>query len=231
MAGVHVTNAGVTGGSARIVIRGASSITGNNQPLFIVDGIPVDNSSPTHRRLRRHGLRQHAPGPGPEQHRVDQRAEGPERRGPVRHARGERRDRDHDEVGQAGLAANLGITATSSLTFESPLKLPNYQNGYGQGLYGEFQYVDGSAAVRTTTWTRAGVRRLNGQLIDQFTGAQMPFLPTPTTCATTSRRARRGTRTSPSRARPRTPTSVCRSPTPRSEHGSGLLDRPEVAWR
>ena len=45
VAGVHVTNAGVTGGSSRIVIRGASSITGNNQPLFIVDGIPVDNSS------------------------------------------------------------------------------------------------------------------------------------------------------------------------------------------
>ena len=33
VAGVNVTNAGPTGGSSRIVIRGASSIAGNNQPL------------------------------------------------------------------------------------------------------------------------------------------------------------------------------------------------------
>ena len=44
IAGVQITNAGPTGGSSRIVIRGASSISGNNQPLFIVDGVPVDNS-------------------------------------------------------------------------------------------------------------------------------------------------------------------------------------------
>ena len=49
IAGLHITNAGPTGGSARIVIRGASSIAGGNQPLFIVDGIPVDNSAPGNR--------------------------------------------------------------------------------------------------------------------------------------------------------------------------------------
>lgn len=31
-------------GSARIVIRGNNSVTGNNQPLFVVDGMPIDNS-------------------------------------------------------------------------------------------------------------------------------------------------------------------------------------------
>src|SRR5690606_38039842 len=30
--------------STRITIRGNSSLLGNNQPLFIVDGIPYDNS-------------------------------------------------------------------------------------------------------------------------------------------------------------------------------------------
>ena len=33
------------GASANIVIRGASSILGNNQPLFVIDGIPIDNST------------------------------------------------------------------------------------------------------------------------------------------------------------------------------------------
>ncbi|HCU20456.1 MAG TPA: SusC/RagA family TonB-linked outer membrane protein, partial [Bacteroidales bacterium] len=45
VAGVQVTNStGAAGGSSFITIRGMSSITGNNQPLFIVDGIPIDNS-------------------------------------------------------------------------------------------------------------------------------------------------------------------------------------------
>ncbi|MGB5428113.1 TonB-dependent receptor plug domain-containing protein, partial [Eudoraea sp.] len=47
-AGVRITGTGgVTGSGTNIVIRGASSITGNNQPLFIVDGIPFDAGSNT----------------------------------------------------------------------------------------------------------------------------------------------------------------------------------------
>ena len=43
--GVQVTSSGgQAGSSSRIVIRGASSFLGNNQPLFVVDGVPVDNS-------------------------------------------------------------------------------------------------------------------------------------------------------------------------------------------
>ena len=33
------------GGSSRITIRGSNSFLGNNQPLFVVDGIPLDNSN------------------------------------------------------------------------------------------------------------------------------------------------------------------------------------------
>jgi len=45
VAGVNVTSSsGVAGGSSFITIRGTASITGNNQPLFVVDGIPIDNS-------------------------------------------------------------------------------------------------------------------------------------------------------------------------------------------
>ncbi len=45
IAGVQVTNSsGTPGSSAFIKIRGSSSITGNNQPLMVVDGVPLDNS-------------------------------------------------------------------------------------------------------------------------------------------------------------------------------------------
>ncbi len=44
IAGVQVTPPGLNNGSARIIIRGNNSVTGNNQPLFVVDGMPIDNS-------------------------------------------------------------------------------------------------------------------------------------------------------------------------------------------
>jgi TonB-linked SusC/RagA family outer membrane protein len=45
VAGVQVNSStGVPGASSYIRIRGSASLTGNNQPLFVVDGIPIDNS-------------------------------------------------------------------------------------------------------------------------------------------------------------------------------------------
>nr|WP_321355030.1 SusC/RagA family TonB-linked outer membrane protein [uncultured Draconibacterium sp.] len=45
VAGVQVATSTNMGGSSRILIRGANSITQENQPLFIIDGIPMDNSN------------------------------------------------------------------------------------------------------------------------------------------------------------------------------------------
>ena len=44
IAGVNISQ-GNTGaaGSSRVIIRGASSLTGNNQPLYVVDGVPIIN--------------------------------------------------------------------------------------------------------------------------------------------------------------------------------------------
>ena len=44
VAGIDVTStSGVPGASSSIVIRGVSSISSSNQPLIIVDGLPIDN--------------------------------------------------------------------------------------------------------------------------------------------------------------------------------------------
>ena len=44
VAGVDITGAsGSAGASANINIRGITSFNGNNQPLFVVDGIPISN--------------------------------------------------------------------------------------------------------------------------------------------------------------------------------------------
>ncbi|OQP58544.1 SusC/RagA family TonB-linked outer membrane protein [Niastella populi] len=44
VAGVNITNAsGGAGSSVNINIRGISSFTGSNQPLFVIDGVPISN--------------------------------------------------------------------------------------------------------------------------------------------------------------------------------------------
>ncbi len=46
VSGVTIGNSGgAPGTSSTILIRGGTSITGDNQPLFVVDGIPIDNST------------------------------------------------------------------------------------------------------------------------------------------------------------------------------------------
>lgn len=45
VAGLDIKRNNAMGGSTNVVIRGFKSITGNNQALFVVDGVPIDNSN------------------------------------------------------------------------------------------------------------------------------------------------------------------------------------------
>lgn len=45
VAGVQIKNNSNMGGSSNVVIRGSTSLTGDNQALFVVDGVPVNNSN------------------------------------------------------------------------------------------------------------------------------------------------------------------------------------------
>jgi len=48
IAGVQITNSGgAPGGNSSIIIRGGNSVDSDNQPLFIIDGVPMDNSTTT----------------------------------------------------------------------------------------------------------------------------------------------------------------------------------------
>lgn len=175
VAGVHITNAGPTGGSSRIVIRGASSIAGNNQPLFVVDGIPVDNSAP---RNQGYGGIDY----GNAVQDVD--AANIESisvlKGPNAAALyGSRASNGAIVITTKSGRTSSGLSATSSMTFENPLRLPSYQNEYGQGVDGEFQWVDGAGAGTWDFVDESWGPRMDGRLIDQFTGAQQPWVPAP----------------------------------------------------
>ncbi|MCE5347191.1 MAG: SusC/RagA family TonB-linked outer membrane protein [Bacteroidales bacterium] len=44
ISGVQITQSNTMGGSANVLIRGFKSLMNNNQALFVVDGVPIDNS-------------------------------------------------------------------------------------------------------------------------------------------------------------------------------------------
>jgi TonB-linked SusC/RagA family outer membrane protein len=45
VAGLQITTANTLGGSTNVILRGFKSLTQSNQSLFVVDGVPVDNSN------------------------------------------------------------------------------------------------------------------------------------------------------------------------------------------
>lgn len=189
-AGVQVRSTGTQGGSARVVIRGANSFTGENQPLFIVDGVPIDNSSP----------------------RITGGAGGGTQAGAVDYgnAASDLNPNDIESItvlkgpnaaalygsraangaivittksGRSALGRPGGlITASQNVSFETPLRLPDYQNVYGQGRRGEFSYVDGRGGGLYDGVDESWGPRMDGRLICQFDSprdAQGNCQPTP----------------------------------------------------
>jgi TonB-linked SusC/RagA family outer membrane protein len=45
VAGLNIKRNNNLGGSTNVVLRGAKSLTGDNQALFVIDGVPIDNSN------------------------------------------------------------------------------------------------------------------------------------------------------------------------------------------
>ncbi len=179
VAGVRITDAGPTGGSARIVIRGASSISGSNQPLFVVDGIPISNSSLGNSGFGGIDYGNSAGNIDPANIEAISVLKGPNAAALYgsRAAAGAVVITTKSGTGAPG--GGLGVTASMSLTAEEPLRLPNYQNEYGQGLFGEFQFVDGKGGGLWDHVDESWGPKLDGQLIDQFTGPQQPWVAHP----------------------------------------------------
>ena len=155
VAGVQVTNSANPFGSARIVVRGASSILGQNQPLIIVDGIPIDNTAPGNTGYGPQGT----PTPGnlggydignaASDISADNIASVTVLKGPNAAALYGSRAANGAIVyttksGRGAPQQGFGVTATFGATAETPLRLPNYQNQYGQGFGGQFDFVDGN---------------------------------------------------------------------------------------
>ena len=68
---------------------------------------------------------------------------------------------------------------STRLSTETPSVLPKYQNQYGQGFGGAFQYVDGAGGGINDGADESWGPKLDGRLIDQFFGKQQPWVAHP----------------------------------------------------
>src|SRR6266581_549556 len=174
VAGVQVTNSANPFGSARIIVRGASSILGQNQPLIIVDGIPIDNAAPGNTGYGPQGT----PTPGnlggydignaASDISADNIASVTVLKGPNAAALYGSRAANGAIVyttksGRGAPQQGFGVTATFGATAEMPLRLPNYQNRYGQGFGGQFDFVDGNGGGTNDFADESWGPRLDGR--------------------------------------------------------------------
>lgn len=158
VAGLTVnSSSGAAGASSRIVIRGNSSLLGNNQPLFVVDGIPVDNSQFSS------SARNNTNEPSNGTRKGDEEQGGADYgnaiqdldpssieslsvlKGPTavalygsRASNGAIIITTKSGKGQKG----LGVSFTTSYTRQTPLRLPDFQNEFGQGTTGNRDYPE-----------------------------------------------------------------------------------------
>jgi TonB-linked SusC/RagA family outer membrane protein len=184
--GVSIFNSNTPGGSSRIVIRGANSLTGGNQPLFIIDGVPVSNSVGS----GVFGSRGYAAidygnaisDINPNDIESISILKGPNAAALYGSRAANGAVLITTKSGRTARATGMQVTATNTLTFERPLKLPEYQNLYGQGYNGQFGYVDGKGNGLRDDYDESWGPRLDiGLMVPQFfsNGQPAPWVSHP----------------------------------------------------
>lgn len=143
VAGVYITNGGAgVGSTSRIVVRGENSFSGTNQPLFVVDGVPINNETFFNNAIENSSSQ----GTWAEVDWGNGAAEiNPNDIEKVTVLKGSTAAALYGSRAANGAIVLTtkkgktekgltGISFTSTTSFESPLKLPRLQNEYGAGV-------------------------------------------------------------------------------------------------
>jgi TonB-linked SusC/RagA family outer membrane protein len=174
IAGVEATqvNSGA-GASSRVIVRGNTSLNGNQQPLYVVDGMPINNTN-------------RGPVTSSSALNVD-RGDGISSMNPD--------DIASISVLKGGAAAALygsqaangvilittkkgtiqkgiGVEITSDANFGTPAVFPNYQYVYGQGNDG---VKPATAAAALSSGRLSYGAKLDGSMVMQFDGVERPY--------------------------------------------------------
>ncbi|MDW7693475.1 SusC/RagA family TonB-linked outer membrane protein [Flammeovirgaceae bacterium SG7u.111] len=186
VSGLQVTSAGTPGGSPEFVIRGFSSVSGNNQPLIVVDGVPMQQTTNATSGERSDNQTY---GGGLSEIDPNNIAEVNVLKGPnaaalygSRAANGVILITTKNGSGQEG----IGVEINSTTTFERPALKPSFQNTYGGGNGYTTWYADGFSGTVDGYKGTAGTDEswgapMDGRLVRQWwTGTETaPLTPNP----------------------------------------------------
>ncbi len=138
VAGLNITSSsGGVGASSNIILRGPTSFTGNNSPLFIINGVPVDNSF----RASRDGSPNY--GNPISDINPDDIESINVLKGPVAAALYGSKAMNGAIIvtTKSGKGINgksgMNVIYTTGYSFDKVLRLPEFQNKYGQGYTGD----------------------------------------------------------------------------------------------
>ncbi|MFI3322298.1 MAG: SusC/RagA family TonB-linked outer membrane protein [Rikenellaceae bacterium] len=138
VAGVQITSAsGQLGGGSRINIRGNTSLTGNNQPLFVVDGVPISNEDYSDNSYNQGNLAADIPADDIESMSVLKGASATAIYG-SRGANGV--VLITTKKGKQG-SKTFGVSVNSSVALDKVSTVPVYQQVYGGGSGGTFETI------------------------------------------------------------------------------------------
>lgn len=184
IAGVSITNGGAgVGSTSRIVIRGENSFNGTNQPLFVVDGVPINNESYFNNAIENSsGQGTWAEvdwGNGAAEINPNDISKITVLKGSTaaalygsRAANGAVVLTTKKGVAEKGV---LGVTYNSTTTFESALKTPRIQNQYGAGNGNQdYKFVDGGQSFENNI-PNFGRRFDPNYMVEQFDGPAGPY--------------------------------------------------------
>ncbi|MCY4560778.1 MAG: SusC/RagA family TonB-linked outer membrane protein [Flavobacteriaceae bacterium] len=184
---IRSSSAGPTA-SANITIRGTSSLVGNNQPLFVVNGMPITNDLYNFDN----GLNGSTTidfGNAAQIINADDIQQISILKGPAASALYGSRAANgvilvETKTGHIK-SRGLGVEINTSVTMSTPLKLPRYQNTYGYGGGGKYSYKDGSTFIGADdnydAYAENWGPEMNGQNVIQFNsdGQPVPFTAAP----------------------------------------------------
>lgn len=172
LAGVSIIPGSATGvgSSSKIVIRGEKSFT-NNNPLFIVDGTPINNNTvfnSTNEAAT--GFQEVDFGNGAMEVNADDIESVSVLKGASAAALyGTRASNGVIIINTKKAKDKFSVNLNSSLFIDTAFELPQFQNLYGQGNSGNFEFVDGLGAGINDNITYSWGPRLNqGTKIPQF---------------------------------------------------------------
>ncbi|MES2872626.1 MAG: TonB-dependent receptor plug domain-containing protein [Bacteroidota bacterium] len=174
IAGVNVTGmSSGPGGSSRVIIRGNGSLSGNNQPLYVINGMPMNNTA-----------RSQAQGEGAT---ILDRGDGiaainPDdietinvlKGGPAAALYGSQASNGVILITTKSgkLQKGVGVELNSNFTVGSPSMYPDFQYEYGQGLDG---VKPKTKAEAISSGRLSFGAKIDGQPYVQFDGVSRPY--------------------------------------------------------